>query len=71
MEQVQETNNTQMMETMKEMLHNQTVATHETIDKAVKEQRTMMKNMLILEFSHMDSKLDQVLQLLQAQANMD
>eukprot|EP00957_Ditylum_brightwellii_P050815 3852845-Ditylum_brightwellii.AAC.1 len=59
------------METGKEMLHNQTVATNEAIDKAVKEQGTMMKNMLILERSHMDSKFDQVLQFRQAKANMN
>eukprot|EP00957_Ditylum_brightwellii_P209136 15360497-Ditylum_brightwellii.AAC.1 len=71
MEQAQETRNTQMMEITKEMLWNQTVATNGAIDKAMKEQGTMMKNMLILERSHMDRKFDQVLQLLQAQANMD
>eukprot|EP00957_Ditylum_brightwellii_P111981 8539612-Ditylum_brightwellii.AAC.1 len=70
-EKVQETRNIQMMEIMKEMLRNQTVATNEAIDKAVEEQGTMMKNMLILEQSHTDSKFDQVLQLLQAQANMN
>eukprot|EP00957_Ditylum_brightwellii_P126592 9648535-Ditylum_brightwellii.AAC.3 len=70
-EQVQETRNTQMMETTKEMLQNQTIAINNAINKAVKEQGTIIKNMLILECSHTDRNFDQVLQLLQAQANMN
>eukprot|EP00957_Ditylum_brightwellii_P129662 9890812-Ditylum_brightwellii.AAC.1 len=53
------------------MLQKQTIVTNDAIDKAVKEQGTMRKNLLILECSHTDGKFDQMLQLLQAQANMN
>eukprot|EP00957_Ditylum_brightwellii_P010679 808536-Ditylum_brightwellii.AAC.2 len=67
MEKTQEERNTKLMETTKEMINEHTAATNEAIDKVVKDQGTMMQNMMITERSHTDSKFDQVIQLLQLQ----
>eukprot|EP00957_Ditylum_brightwellii_P154738 11777208-Ditylum_brightwellii.AAC.1 len=49
------------------MINEHTVATNGAMDKAVKDQGTMMQNMMITERSNRDSKFDQVIQLLQTQ----